>query len=494
MQHNAEQKKTLGERFHTARHFVILGLFIIAIILGQSVFAAGVQTPPTSPATPATFLNISSTNQAKTGWLGLGMLTPAAMPTAVLDVKGTFISDVLGVFGLTSIAEKMKIGVTAPTFGTTDPTLTIEGSRIRSTILSGIGERAICADANGRLVLCGLPPTPTPVDGVCGQLAQVSDGGLGAYLPSVFPYQLIDNPQLCAAGTPVLPVLQSGGEVNPNFANARYTIQNYWTCEGLNGGLSPTCSTQPECPAGYQMTGCFLEGTQVTLADGTKRSIEDVAINEVLLASGDKNNVVEKTLKHRYVGWVYGINGSKPFVTANHPMMTTEGWKSFDAELTRQTEPEVEIAGNLEKGDFLIKEDGSKEEITSYSREWMDTTVYNFTVSGNHTYYANSYAVHNAVNSNQNYCAAIVNNPSPAPDAPTWSPLCAGTAQAPACNSNGVQGALSAVPYNYTLLGRDDCPGNGIFNGYGCTVTYSSQNNLGNNIVQQVNCTDYCAP
>ena len=492
MQHNAEQKKTLGERFHTARHFVILGLFIIAVIVGQSVFAAGAQTPPTSPANPATFLNISSTNQAKTGWLGLGMLTPSAMPTAVVDVKGTFISDVLGVLGLTSIAEKMKIGVTAPTFSVNDPALAIEGSRIRSTILSGTGERAICADANGRLVLCGLPPTPTPVDAVCGNAASYQSGGQGGTTYQNFAWYSTANPYLCKVGVPVLSPIQSGG--TNNGTGGISTIAISWTCEGIDGGNSVTCVTEPQCPViNGQQSGCFLAGTDVTLANGAKKQIQDVVPNDKVLTLDSKTNNVAKAISHRYVGWVYGINSSKPFVTANHPMLTPQGWKSFDAELTGRTEPEITIVGNLAVGDSLIKEDGSKELISSFTRVWMDTTVYNLSVSGNHVYYADDYAVHNAQGSGNNGCSVPpppVNTPAPV----DRGPLCAGTAQAPACNVNGINGAMSAVPYQYHYYGRSDCPGNGIFNGYGCTVTYNYTNDVGNHVVRQIDCTDYCAP
>ncbi|MEI8224280.1 MAG: Hint domain-containing protein [bacterium] len=489
MQHNAEQKKTLGERFHTAHHFVILGLFIIAIILGQSVFAVGVQTPPTSPATPATFLNISTTNQAKTGWLGLGMLTPAAMPTAVVDVKGTFISDVLGVLGLTSIAEKMKIGITAPTFGATDPTLAIEGSRIRSTILSGIGERSICADANGRLVLCGLPPTPTSTDATCGNAASYSSGGQGNTTVNNFDFSLVANPYLCKSGTPVLPVAHGGGT---NNGTGGTTAEFYWwTCQGVNGGLDETCYTEGLCPGG---TGCFLADTTVTLADGSKKPIQDIVANDKVRTLDSQVNNVNEAISHRYVGWVYGINGSKPFVTANHPMMTPEGWKSFDAELTARTEPEIKIVGNLVIGDTLIKEDGSKEVIKSYTREWMDTTVYNLSVSGNHVYYADDYAVHNAQGST-NGCTPPNNqppNPTPTPDP---GPLCGGVWNAGTGSYGGscnVQsGMLSAQLYNYTRFDEADC-GTPIFHGYGCNIVWNYTNSLGNHVVDQINCTDTC--
>lgn len=497
MQHNAEQKKTLGERFQTARHFVILGLFIIAVIFGHSVFASGPQVPPASPATPPTFLNISSTNQAKTGWLGLGMLTPTAMPTAVVDVKGTFISDVLGVLGLSSITEKLKIGVTAPTFGATDPTLAVEGSRIRSVMLSGTGERAICADANGRLILCGIPPAPTPVNAVCGNAASYQSGGQGATTYQNFQWYSTANPYLCKVGTPILSPVQSGG--TNNGTGGVSTIAIGWTCKGIDGGQDATCYTEPACPViNGQQSGCFLAGTQVTLADGSTKAIQDIVPHDQVKTLDGKSNNVNQAISHRYVGWVYGINGSKPFVTANHPMMTLEGWKSFDAALTARTEPEITIVGNLTIGDVLIKEDGSKEVITSFTREWMDTTVYNLSVSGNHVYYADDYAVHNAQGSGNNGCSLPPAPPDqPAPPAP--GPLCGGvwnpstSSYGGTCNSAGIVGAMSATLYNYTRYDEAAC-GNPIFHGYGCTVTYSATNVLGNHIVQQVDCTDVCRP
>jgi hypothetical protein len=89
---------------------------------------------------------------------------------------------------------------------------------------------------------------------------------------------------------------------------------------------------------------CFIAGTKVLMANGTEKNIEDVKIGDVLLGSENSYNVVrgydQPILGDRLL---YSINGSDYFVTAEHPFMTTEGWKSISPEATKKEMPKFEL-------------------------------------------------------------------------------------------------------------------------------------------------------
>ncbi len=475
MQHTIEPKKKLRDvTIRSLLHVSVLAVIVLGVIAWHAVSATSISAvPPASPITPAPLLNISATAQAKSGWLGLGVPDASTTPFSVVDVRGTFISDVLGILGTTWITEKVQIGGTTPSVSTGDPSLMVNGSRIKSLVLTGSGERGICSDVSGRLIICGAPAA---VPAACGYAAAYSLGGSGFVNPETDPEFLTRtaNPYLCNTGVPVLPVTITGGNYDSGRA-AWNRMYGRWSCAGTSGGPSVDCWTEGVCPVASGV-GCFLPGTMITLADGSKKAIETMTTDDIVLTTRNQTNKVKKTIEHRYVGWVYGINGSKPFVTANHPMMTPDGWKSFDPELSKITEPELIIVDKLQVGDFLIKEDGSYEKIVSTNREWMDTIVHNLVVSGNHEYFADTYQVHNTTLSGAS-CIPLPGAPDLSPISPpeTLTSLCTGTLTSPACNVSAVSGATSAVPYTYPVPpGTFGRPYDTAMTGYGCFVTYST--------------------
>ena len=140
---------------------------------------------------------------------------------------------------------------------------------------------------------------------------------------------------------------------------------------------------------------CFLAGTQVTMADGTQKNIEDVKIWEKVLWSNWTINTV--LAYDRHLLWerkVWSINGSEYFVSDEHPFKTTEWWKSFVPEKTKEelwwNIPELKV------GDILVTSNGL-EVLESFSSKEMDrdTPIYNFILDWDHTYHANNYLVHN---------------------------------------------------------------------------------------------------
>src|SRR5262249_11371421 len=76
---------------------------------------------------------------------------------------------------------------------------------------------------------------------------------------------------------------------------------------------------------------CFVAGTRVTMADGSMKPIEQIRVGDPVLGpEGEVNRVIG--IERPFLGTrkLYALNESGYFVTAEHPFMTGEGWKSID--------------------------------------------------------------------------------------------------------------------------------------------------------------------
>ena len=118
--------------------------------------------------------------------------------------------------------------------------------------------------------------------------------------------------------------------------------------------------------------GCFEEGTTITMADGSKRSIENIKKGDLVWNPLTKMPaLVKKGVKgpEEFIMYSFKVNGEEVKVTKTHPMLTDRGslkaedvkandrmlWKSGELEIesitTYKTENDVY---NL----FLVSEDG----------------------------------------------------------------------------------------------------------------------------------------
>lgn len=196
-----------------------------------------------------------------------------------------------------------------------------------------------------------------------------------------------------------------------------------------NFNSTNACSADTDCAIGYYCNGggfctpacscpsCFTAGTLVAMADGTSRSIEHVLVGDrVLGQNGSINRVVEierPLLGHRHL---YALNGSNFFVTAEHPFMTEEGWKSIDP-AALAAEHSVLRVDRLAVGDRLLTlaavaipvgaggsinaeaVDARVEAVALHSLVGQSadpaTQLYNLRLDGDHTYFANGLLVHN---------------------------------------------------------------------------------------------------
>jgi hypothetical protein len=148
------------------------------------------------------------------------------------------------------------------------------------------------------------------------------------------------------------------------------------------------------------------------MADGSERAIEDIEVGDSVLGSNGQPNLV-LAVKRPELGdrLLYALNDDDYFVTAEHPFLTTAGWKSIDPEgaarvhrvdathlqvgdhmFAADARPPADVCGNVLTATAL-----KTVELTSMRSRPDDPalTVYDLTVDGDHTYFANGFVVHN---------------------------------------------------------------------------------------------------
>lgn len=192
---------------------------------------------------------------------------------------------------------------------------------------------------------------------------------------------------------------------------ANYTGSIGGTCNASGTGVvtwgSGTCTYTVGGGGGGGGGGCFVAGTLVEMADGSQKPIEAIRIGDAVRGEGGFNNVMKVQL-YQSDEPIYSFNHGTFFITAEHPVRTTQGWKAIDPELTRREyRKAAEKAGNrsildtitqLKEGDIIIGANNKKitlRKLVKRDHAGTPQTLYNLSLDGDHTHYANGILVHN---------------------------------------------------------------------------------------------------
>lgn len=150
--------------------------------------------------------------------------------------------------------------------------------------------------------------------------------------------------------------------------------------------------------------GCFTEGTQILLKDGSEIPIEKVSHKHTVISrdgidSSHSEEKVIQILNHNTV--VYGFNEESPFFSAAHPFWTKQGWKAINPDIARQENPSLMVS-KLAVGDVVYRVKSIK------PMEYEEILIKNFTrkiikkgekiyglhlIDGPASYHANRYHV-----------------------------------------------------------------------------------------------------
>jgi len=164
-------------------------------------------------------------------------------------------------------------------------------------------------------------------------------------------------------------------------------------------------------------TGCFVEGTLVTLANGTRLAIEEITNQMEVLTwnedTGKQESGVVISLIRPISSNIISIEYGDEIIecTAEHPFFVVgKGWASFNTQLT-EVHHKMKVS-KLEEGDLVLN--SSNEAIPINSIIPINVSVpiqtYNLSIEGNHTYYANDILVHNKLAANPDTTTSMVVN------------------------------------------------------------------------------------
>jgi hypothetical protein len=139
--------------------------------------------------------------------------------------------------------------------------------------------------------------------------------------------------------------------------------------------------------------GCFLAGTAITMADGTLKSIENIAVGDVILEALTNKPVQVigvKTRAHDANKWVFSLdNKVNPYITEEHP------WYNDHNELCAISELATTLAPWL--GPIQVVDVPNKKKIEEA------VTVYNLMLETGESHYANGIRVSNIVKTGGTY-------------------------------------------------------------------------------------------
>lgn len=166
---------------------------------------------------------------------------------------------------------------------------------------------------------------------------------------------------------------------------------------------------------------CFMPWTMITMEDGSKKPISEIKVGDKVLSDNCEccgkqkvNTVIAVEMPKLGTRKVYGINGRKPFVSEEHPVMTTEGWACVNKDTLMHFEfptfeqvvrEELKDVIELKVGQTLITKDGEEKITTLVPSEFdHDQLLYNLMLDGNNRYYAEDILVHNKCGGGMDAC------------------------------------------------------------------------------------------
>ncbi len=173
----------------------------------------------------------------------------------------------------------------------------------------------------------------------------------------------------------------------------------------LPDDLSDIAGDDPKtCPGG----SCFPAGTMISMADGSKKPIEDVSVGDKVLSyntyTGELRPGIVMELESPVRDGLYDISfsdGTSINVTNEHPFYTKKstgevGWASIMPEETLKETKSIDNVMSLEVGDYIMKVDQTWNMIDSITNVPGIVQTYNLKeVSSYDNYFADDLLAHN---------------------------------------------------------------------------------------------------
>jgi hypothetical protein len=170
---------------------------------------------------------------------------------------------------------------------------------------------------------------------------------------------------------------------------------------------------------GTSQSCCFPAGSLVAMADGTSKPIEDVKVGDEILTFDESKmaqatgrvGALKRPLRDALCHILFS-DGTLATPTPDHPLFTTDGWKSVDPEAgTVSYGHEV---GKLAEGDMVLSQSGLYKMVTSITTVHGEFQTYTLKeVSPIPNFYCQGVLAHNSTPT-----------PTPLPYPPPVTPAC----------------------------------------------------------------------
>jgi len=154
-------------------------------------------------------------------------------------------------------------------------------------------------------------------------------------------------------------------------------------------------------------SGCFLAGTKIDTPSGSM-AIENVRVGDSVWSYDTREarlvmGVVSRVFVHpsQPSGTLRLNSGSEIRATPNHPFFRQRNMSEIASRYAEETsELQVVSADELVAGDVVYARNASSGElvpttVSGFTLDGPTETVYNFTVEGTHSYFAEGVLVHN---------------------------------------------------------------------------------------------------
>ncbi len=190
------------------------------------------------------------------------------------------------------------------------------------------------------------------------------------------PYAILELEDVCGIQTFDVGTLGADPELKKPFS-LKFTILEAY----------PGTKYQDLCISEIWFSGldvlCFPAGTLVTLANGSKKGIENIQPGDEIICfvgnsiSSQKVDEVAKATHHKFVKYTLE-NGSNVTCTPDHPIMTpTKGWISSDPEKTSNAYKGYAQCSKAQVGDVVVSSAGFSKIV---SIEEINSTLTSYTI------------------------------------------------------------------------------------------------------------------
>ena len=301
-------------------------------------------------------------------------VTPAPTPTAALTATPSSAAAGSAVTLAWSSANTSSCtGTNFSTLGATTGTVTVNPLSTTAYSVSCSGTGGTATD-NKTLII-----VPAPTVTFIADPASIISGGSSDLVWSS------TNATYCVGTSFVTGNATSGTVTVSPSATKSYGV----TCYGA-GGSAVKGATVTVGTGGGGGGGCFAEDTLITMADGSTKRIDNIAVGDTVLGEDENGNRKPQTVSHLFAHTgaydVLKVNGML-IVTPNHPLWVIRG--GAGSWIT---------AGELRIGDLLSGTEALVS-VTAIEHAGALPTVHNLETMPDHTYFAGGVLVHNKLQS-----------------------------------------------------------------------------------------------